>query len=273
METILITTDFSKTASNAVKYAAQLSKALDIKSVILYHSYDDENIDATLLHEGSLLALEILSETIKMYLDKKTKIELIANDLPLLMGVERICAQHKVDLVVAGSTGKGGLAKFLIGSNTINLADKCPAPLLVVPDEAEFEPIKKIVFACAMEKVKQTTPVDTISLFTRQLNSKLLVLNVALEHKRFNPDIIPEQYEIHRLLDDLNPSYHYIEEDEVVEGIMDFVEDKGAQLLISVPKSYGFFDSLFRRSVTKKLAYDTETPLLVLRERENQHEK
>ncbi|HLW49527.1 MAG TPA: universal stress protein [Sphingobacteriaceae bacterium] len=273
METILITTDFSQTASNAAKYAAKLSKSLSSKSIILYHSYDDENVDAGLLHEGSVLALEILAERIQKYLGKSTKIELIANDLPLLMGVERICEQHRVGLVVAGSTGKGGLAKFLVGSNTINLAEKCPAPLLVVPDEAEFEPIKKIVFACAMDKVKQSTPVDTIFLFTRQLNSKLLVLNVALEHKRFNPDIIPEQYEIHKLLDELNPSYHYIEEDEIVEGIMDFVEDEGAQLLISVPKSYGFFDSLFRRSVTKKLAYETETPLLVLREPENQHER
>lgn len=269
MDTILITTDFSKTASNAAKYAAQLSKSLDIKNVILYHSYDDENMDAKLLHEGSLLALEIMAETIQKYLDKATSIELIANDLPLLLGVERICDQHQVGLVVAGSTGKGGLAKFLVGSNTINLADKCPVPLLIIPDEASYARIKKIVFACALEKVKQTTPVDTITLFTRQLKSKLLVLNVALEHKRFNPDIIPEQYEIHRLLDDLNPSYHYIEDDEIVEGIMEFVEDEEAHLLIAVPKSSGFFDSLFRRSVTKKLAYDTQTPLLVLRERES----
>lgn len=271
METILITTDFSNTASNAARYAALLSKSLGVGSVILYHSYDNENMDTDLVHEGSLIALEILSDTIRKHLGRNTRVELIANDLPLLMGVERICEQHPVGLVVAGSTGKGGLAKFLLGSNTINLADKCPVPLLIVPEDADFEPIRKIVFACAMEKVIQTTPVETISLFTRQLNSKLLVLNVALEHKRFNPDIIPEQYEIHRLLDDLNPSYHYIEEDEIVEGIMDFVEDEGAQLLITVPKTYGFFDSFFRRSVTKKLAYDTDIPLLVLRERENQH--
>lgn len=268
MKALLITTDFSKTASNAARYGAMLSKSLGVEKVVLYNSYDSENMDTKLLHESSLLALEVLKHDIAALLAKNTVLEIITNELPLLNGIQRIVQEHEVGLVVAGSTGKGGFTTFLLGSNTINLADECPVPLLIVPEKAKFERVKKIVFACALEKVKASTPVDTITYFVNQLNSKLLVLNVALENKPFNPDIIPEQYQIHALLDHLHPEYHYIEDDEVVEGITEFVEDEDAQLVISVPKSYGFFDSLFRRSVTKKLAYDTEIPLLVLRERE-----
>lgn len=268
MDTLLITTDFSSTAAQAAKYAAKLSKALNLTSIILYHSYDMENVDTALIHEGSLLALEVLLSTIEKDLHTDAKVQLIANDLPLVLGVDRICEQENVALVVAGTTGKSDLAQFFLGSNTVSLAEKCPAPLLIVPEDAEFEPIERIVFACAMNKVKESTPVDEITYFTKQLGSDLLVLNVGLEHKRYHPNIIPEQQDIYNLLNHLEPVYHFIEDDEIAEGIMDFVEDKEAQILISVPKTYGFFESLFRRSITKNLASETEIPLLVLRERE-----
>lgn len=278
METMIITTDFSEDSTNAAKYAAKLSGALGITSLILYHSYDnapkdldipiDETGDTSIAHEASLLALEILMAEIKPLLSKDAKIELVANDLPLLLGIERLYAQHKVRLVVSGTTGKSRIKTILMGSNTINLAEKCPAPLLIVPEDADFKHIEKIVFACAMEKVYQSTPVEDIHYFTKKLNANLMVLNVIREDKPAKPTMIPEQYILHKLIEDLNPSYHYTEEDEVSEGIMEFTDDEGADLVIAIPKRFGFFESLFRRSVTKKLAYHTEIPLLVLKESE-----
>lgn len=268
MDTLLITTDFSGAAAHAATYAARLSKTLNLKSIVLYHSYDMENVNTSEIHEGSLMALEALYSTLKKDLHPDARVQLIANDLPLVLGVERICEQEHVSLVVAGTTGKSDLAQFFLGSNTISLAEKCPVPLLIVPHDAKFKPIARIVFACAMDKVKETTPVDEITYFTKQLGSDLLVLNVGLEHKRYHPKIIPEQRDIYNLLNHLEPVYHFIEDDEIAEGIMDFVEDHDAQMLISVPKTHGFFESLFKRSVTKNLAAETEVPLLVLRERE-----
>lgn len=278
METIVIATDFSGPSMNAAQYAAKLSGDLGIKSIILYHSYDNapkgldipvhENEDTTLAHEGSLLALEILMEKIKPLLSKGTDINIIANDLPLVLGIDRLCDQHNIRLVVAGTTGKSDLKTMLVGSNTISLAEKCPAPLLIVPREAEFERIEKIVFACAMEKVLETTPVNDIHYFTKQLEAKLLVLNVIREDKAIKPAMVPQQYLLDRLLDGLQPSYHFTEEDEIAEGIMDFADDKDANLVITIPKKFGFFESLFKRSVTKKLAYHTEIPLLILKGKE-----
>lgn len=49
---------------------------------------------------------------------------------------------------------------------------------------------------------------------------------------------------------------------------MDFAEDEDVDLVITIPKKFGFFESLFKRSVTKKLAYHTEIPLLILKGKE-----
>ncbi|WP_262250260.1 universal stress protein [Parapedobacter soli] len=279
MNTIIITTDFSEAAMNAARYGAALAKSIGILRIVLYHSYDNApaatdipvaELDTTLAHEGSLLALEIVEREIGSILggDSGITIELVANGLPLELGVEQLAEQGRAGLVVVATTGKSGLEKFLVGSNTTSLASSCPVPLLIVPKEAEFEPIDKIVFACDLKQVTRSTPVSEIGWWLEKLGAKLLVLNVALEGNRFDPDMIPEQYKMHELLDGFGPSYHYEEGDDIAEEIADFAEDEEAGLVITVPKTYGFFEGLFRRSVSKRLLAKTEVPLLLLKERE-----
>ncbi|SEL57671.1 universal stress protein [Parapedobacter koreensis] len=275
MKTIIIATDFSESATNAAQYAAYLSGPLRVDTILLYHSYDaapkateiplPESKDAALAHEHSLTALEATESQMEPFLSKQTAIEIVANDLPVVVGIQRLLDERKAGLVVTGITGKSNLEKFLMGSNTIAIADACTAPVLVVPEEVEFKPIAKAVFACDLEKVDHTMPIETLSQLVDNLAFKLLVLNIEKPETRFNPDVIPEQYKLHGLLDRFHPEYHYIEHGDVVEGIMDFAETQQADLVMTVPKRYGFFDNLFHKSVTKKLAHHSRLPLLIFK--------
>lgn len=180
METIIITTDFSEAAMNAARYAAGMSKSIGISRIVLYHSYDNApaatdipvaETDTTLAHEGSLLALEIVEREIGLVLgtDSGITIDLVANGLPLALGVEQLAEQWRSGLVVVGMTGKSGLEKFFVGSNTVSLATSCPVPLLIVPKKAEFRPIEKIVFACDLKMVTRSTPVSEIGWWLDKL--------------------------------------------------------------------------------------------------------
>ena len=278
MQTIIITTDFSESSLNAAKYGANLAKPLGVGHIVLYHSYDNAPLatevpiaetDTPLAHEGSLLALEIVEGALRQVLGDaaNVSIELVANGLPLVLGVQQLVEQHRAGLVVAGATGKSNLEQMLIGSSAVDLASDHKAPLLIVPKEACFTPIEKVVFACDLKQVSHTTPVAEIGLWLERLRAKLLVLHVALEGKRFNPDLIPEQYTMHSLLNRFHPEYHYTESDDIADEIEDFAEDHDAGLIITIPKSYGFFERLFHRSVSKRLIKASEIPLLLLRER------
>ncbi|GAA4792741.1 hypothetical protein GCM10023231_21150 [Olivibacter ginsenosidimutans] len=278
MQTIIITTDFSEPSLNAAKYAAALSGPLQIERMVLYHSYDNSPVvteipltepDTSSAHEQSLQGLEALEKEVRLSLGMNTavSIELITNDMPLLLGVEQLAEQRRASMVVVGATGKSNLEQVLVGSNTINLASESKVPLLIVPKKARFSPIDKIVFACDLKRVSRSTPVSIIGQWLKYLEAKLLVLNVALEGKRFNPDMISEQYKIHDLLDEFHPEYHYTEGDDIVDEIQDFAEDHLAGLIITIPKAYGFFEGLFHRSVSKQLIKESEIPLLLLRER------
>lgn len=274
MKTILVTTDFSKTALNAAQYAIALYAPLGATRIILYNSYDLSFVatdipvsesDSSMAHEKSVRALENLENQLGA---DKVNIELIANEFPLIVGVKQLIERWQVDLVVAGTTGKSALEKVVMGSNTISLAESCPVPLLIVPKEIRFKPIERIVFACDLKKVSRRTPISEIRFLLEGLRAKLLVLNVALEGKQFNPDIIQEQYSLHRLLDELDPEYHYKDSNDIAAEIVGFAEEHHAGLIISIPKSYGFFEGLFHRSVSKKLVGKAETPLLLLKEKE-----
>lgn len=277
MDTILVTTDFSAAALHAAKYAVGLANVLNAKQLIVYHSYDVRPVvtDVPTLEserqfavEGSMAALEELESQLRAYGSGNLEIKLVSNEIPLLSGVEKLIEDHNVGLVVAGASGKSNLEKFMIGSNALSLASNCPAPLLIVPKELAFQKIDKIVFACDLKKVSSSTPVGQIASLLESFDAKLLVLNVAAEGKQVSSDTISEQRALHRLLGEFNPTYHYTESDDVADEIAGFAETENAGLIITIPKAYGFFDKLFRRSISKRLVKETETPLLLLREKE-----
>jgi hypothetical protein len=67
-----------------------------------------------------------------------------------------------------------------------------------------------------------------------------------------------------RLLKEFSPTYHFIENESFTAGINLFSEKNHIDLIITMPKKHGFFDSLFKKSHTKKLAFHSHLPLMVM---------
>ncbi len=279
MKTIIITTDFSKTALNAARYATKMAKAIGVDHIILYHAYDNltvvtdlpmTDIAPPLVKEQSLSNLEAVQAELEQELGENSgiNIQLVTNNFPLLRGIEELAEEWHADLVVAGTTGRSNLEQVLIGSNTVNLASSLKLPFLIIPADADYKPIHKIVFACDLRKVSHSTPVAEIGQWLERLRAKLLVLNVTSEGKRTDSVTVTELHNMHSLLDGFHPEYHYTTSDDIAEEIEDFAEDHDAGLIVTIPKSYGFFERLFRRSVSKQLIKKSDIPLLLLKEKE-----
>ncbi|NGM66195.1 universal stress protein [Sphingobacterium sp. SGR-19] len=279
MKTIIITTDFSKTASNAARYATKMAEATGVNHIILYHAYDNLTVVTDLpmtdiapppVKEQSLANLETVKAELEQILggNNRISIHLVTNNVPLLRGIEEIAEEYQADLVVAGTTGRSNLEQVLIGSNTSNLASSLKLPLLIIPADANYEPIHKIVFACDLRKVSHSTPIAEISLWLERLGAKLLVLNVTSEGKHTTSETVTELHNMHSLLDGFHPEYHYTTSDDIAEEIEDFAEDHDAGLIITIPRSHDFFERLFRKSVSKQLIKKSDIPLLLLKEKE-----
>jgi nucleotide-binding universal stress UspA family protein len=276
VKTMLVLTDFSDAALNAARYAAALTHQLRTSKLILYHSYDIAWVPPTAFApvgpgftespEVSLEKIMDMKNDLEDWVAEPTNIEIRTDERTLISAVNMLTQQEHIGLAVAGITGKSNLEKMLVGSNTVRLAKECLAPLLIVPAVATFQPIKTVVFACDLKRVSASTPVLAIKAFVHGLGARLLILNIDHDEENFDPGTINELADLHRLWDDEQPEYHYINHEDISAGIMEFAGQQRAELVIMVPKEYGFFENIFHRSMTEKLAYHTHLPLLLFKE-------
>lgn len=73
-----------------------------------------------------------------------------------------------------------------------------------------------------------------------------------------------EGFAVHTLLQEFDPEYHFTKNKEYVDGVNDFADSHKVNMIISIPKRHSFFEKLFIRSSTKKLAFHSHLPLLVV---------
>ncbi|WP_316814297.1 universal stress protein [Pedobacter heparinus] len=271
---ILVLVDFSDAAVNAAKYAAAITTRFKTSRIILYHSVSvplatdiplQNPLPAVDFHQESREKLKELQRDIQQLVADDIEVIARSDERSLVSAVIILTEQLQIGLVVMGTTGKSNMEKIFMGSNAISVADACKAPLLIVPKAAVFEDIDRVLFACDLKKVMETTPTRPIKTLIHALNAKLYILNVAKNNADFNPDTIAELAALHRIWDKEQPEYHYTDHEDLVTGIMDFAAAQQIQLLVTVPKEYGFFEGLFHSSLTKKLAYHTHLPLLLFK--------
>ncbi|WP_316751822.1 universal stress protein [Pedobacter gandavensis] len=273
---MLVLTDFSEAADNAARYAAQLSRQLKTREIVLYHSFESILMPATTgfapvgpgfteSAAGSLEKITKLKENLAEIVLPDTQISTRNDDRTLVPAVDMLVEQLRTGMVVVGMTGKSKLEQVFIGSHTLDLAKNCPAPLLAVPSGAVFQKIEKVVFACDLKNVLELTPLLAIKTFVNALGASLLILNIEHRTGDFDPDELVQLSALHEVWDDQDPEYHFINHEHVAEGIVAFATEKAAQLVITIPRVYGFFEGFFHQRITNQLASRIHVPLMLFR--------
>lgn len=272
MQSILVLTDFSDTAFHAAEYACMLSCQFKSKRVILFNAYQTipavanepmVNAGRDNLHRESLNSMEIWQESLNQFVNPGTSVSFLVDEVDLVTGVNAICAEEKIDMVVMGITGKSNLERLLIGSNAIRAMESVRYPLLIVPKAAKTTSPEKIILATDLKAVEDKINTSLLDKLFASLPAKLLVLNVA--HKEgYHPELRNEISGLHKLLDFYNPEFHYITHSDTVEGINIFAAENQADLIITTHYQQSGLPALFHKSVSKKLAWHSQIPLLVV---------
>ncbi len=275
MKNILVPTDFSATAQNAARYALLLAEQLGSPKIILYHAYQAPLMLDPMVPAVSLLDEEQLKKSSQESLDKH-KLTLLAfcpkccvvdtySEYALLNnGLDDACAETGSGWIVMGITGGGMLEEKLIGSNTVDVAKHSKVPVIIVPHKAGFAAIKKIMLLSDFDKVDQTIPVTVVRKIVEQTKATLLVFNQEEESDDVPSKIVGESYAVHTLLQDLNPEFHFSHNENYIEAVNSCALENMVDLIITIPKKHGFFESLFTTSHTTQLAFHTHVPLMVV---------
>jgi len=275
MKTIIVPTDFSPIATNAMNFAADMATNINA-SLLLLHVYQVPvsmtdvpvvMVSAEELKKSSESKLQELKDDLTHITSGKIKIYSEARLGDVSDELEDACKHIQPFAVIMGTRGTTGVERILFGSTTLTAIRHLTWPVIVVPPGKEYgKGIKKIGFACDFDKVVESTPIQFIKNMIKEFGAELHVLNVDHEGKHFKPGTPEESLMLHTLLHDLNPNYHFIDNIDIEDGINEFVEKNNIDLLITIPKKHKLLDSLFKHSSTKQLVTQSHVPVMCVHE-------
>lgn len=275
MKTIILPTDFSPVATNAMNYAVDMAIELNA-SLLLFHVYQvpvsynnntDEVaplpvIDISELEKINNERLASLKEELEHITSGKIKIVTQVKMGVLVNELEALCESVEPFAVVMGNKGAGLIERLLVGSSALSTIKHLNWPVLIVPPGATFKGLKKIGYACDFKKLSDTVPVEVLKGWSQTFGAELEVLNVGY-NKDSSGNKTKEQEDILRLiLGELNPKFFFINSPDVEKGIHEFAESNNIDLLIVVPKKHNLLESLFQKSHSKDLVFHSRIPIL-----------
>ena len=277
MQTILVPVDFSTTAYNAAVYALELGKQLQVQKVILYHSYELPVVSDGGLAVPLLVGVDDIQKTSSEALENllnnlKEKVEYVPFEIETyhtynstVNGIKEAVQEKQANLIVMGITGGNAIEQALIGSNTIEVSKEVTIPLIIVPANATFKPIRNTVLACSMNNIYDNMPIEHILNFITNAKSNFQVLHVETNGKM--SDYSGTNFEsmaLHTLFAEHVPKYHFVHNTNFIEGVNDFADKNSTDMVIVIPQKHGLFESLFTKSHTKQLAFHSHVPIMVV---------
>jgi nucleotide-binding universal stress UspA family protein len=129
--TIVVGVDASEDARRAVAWVASVSASLDAR-VVAVHAVgllEHQRGDPAATH----LAPQLASWTaaLEQLAPERVERRLLQGD-PVAT-IVRVADAEPADLVVVGTRGAGARSGVLLGSTSLQLAERCPCPLVIVP--------------------------------------------------------------------------------------------------------------------------------------------
>jgi len=285
MKTLLISTDFSKTATHAAEYGYNLAKQIkaDVilcNAVIVPAEIPQAGVVMWPMEEYNVLMEDSDSElkSLKAQLESKSRVDSfnppvkIINETGMFTDIiNAIVRDHQADMIIMGTHATSGAAHFLFGDHSRKMIDQTSKPLLLVPPQAQIAPVKKIAFATDFKQPeKDLESIYNLVPLARLLNAEILITHVSNE--KYQPDDF--QKWLNQFLSDLSNKadyphiYYRIIKDSNTETGLDWLCGHGnIDMLVMVHRKHGFFDSIWNGSHTKKMADQISIPLLVLSEK------
>jgi len=268
MKKILVPTDFSENANQALNYAIQFANQIG-GTVCVLHTY-----------QASAGAGQFISVDTVIQEDREKELyDLISKVKPLLAAnasiesyvkkggaVETIClAAQKlnIDIIIMGTTGASGMKKIFMGSTASHVIKNTTLPVLAIPNDFHNFQISNITLALDNNKVESADVlrplIDLIKTFGTTLNLLIVVEDASADMD------IDDQLQEHIKAFGVSYTYFKLNAASIGQGIQEFITRKNSDMLCVLHHTHGWFQDIFHASIAQQMAFDSKVPLFVLR--------
>jgi len=273
MKKILVPTDFSTQAENALKVAAQLARKHHCE-IYLLHILEIplHKVDALTSYNNLPEAVYFMKLAHKQFEELKAKDylkNLIVHEKvefqEIFKGVFHVCKKESIDLIVMGSNGENGLMEMLIGSNTEKVVRTSETPVMVVKKEHPVFKPKHFVFASDFnEETKK--PFEKALEFATIFGAKMHLLMVNTPNNFITTEDAQSRMKAFiTSFDFINYSLNVHNEVTIEKGIMQFAQSIKADLIGMSTHGRQGISHFFNGSVSEDLVNHAKRPVMTFK--------
>lgn len=276
MMRIVLPTDFSENAFNAIAYAAKL---LEDTTCVFYllHAYTPPmyRVDYTLGSPGELGLPDDYKYNAEAELEKTRKRIKAKFDFPkheyvvhaafntLEDEINTMVNNENMDLVIMGTQGATGAKEILFGSHTVHVINKAIVPVLAVPSSTKSIPLRNILFPTDYEVDLSKRDLECLLELSKLGESTVHIMHVS------TPQGLTAQQKrnksnLEKLMQGQPCQFHDLPDQELVEAINAFQQEVPVDLLAMVKNKHSFLERLFVEPVIRNIGLHCKVPFLVL---------
>ena len=276
MRKILVPTDFSDNAMNAIQYALELFK-YERSDFFIMHAYQDEiYADTSLLSQETL---EKVTQTIREKSQKQLentlknikkispnarhKYKIISANSMLMDEADKIVDEENIDIIVMGTRGETDDRKLTFGSHTLQVLKYVQCPVLAIPANYKYTQPKHILF-----------PTDYMIPYKRR--ELKLLCEMASPYRAVidmlyisKSDKLSLRQEDNRIFINENLcknsiNFKTVYNKNITNAIYTYIKENKTDMLVMVNTRHSFLESILFKSTIDKISLHLDIPFLAL---------
>jgi nucleotide-binding universal stress UspA family protein len=265
-KTILVPTDFSERANNALDQAVHLAGKINAK-IIIYHSYHRPLAEES--HVFTLTDLEKkIDKNFKNLLESIPGLKKIPYEFQKELGVSvdnivKMANNNGIDLLLMATKGAKGFDEIW-GTKTAKIVKMIETPVVVIPDGTSLKDLKKVALACDYSLPTDADTIAFLADMAQQLQLNLDVVTLNREEKTMTTKELQNREALVKQLGTIETSFSFTQHPHIDKGIMDYCKDNQISALVILSKNYSYIEQLFHESLTDKMIFNSHIPLIVL---------
>ncbi|ANH80827.1 hypothetical protein A8C56_07395 [Niabella ginsenosidivorans] len=264
MKTIIAATNFSEVSNHAVDFAADVAKAVKARLIIfnvvnIVPAMSDAQLplDAcgATIEETDKLLSELLLKT-KKRVNNEIEIEAVYKVGSVIRELDALCDREAPFAVFIASQFVTVLERLVLGTYSVTIAKYSSFPVIVIPPLATMNGFKKVGLAVDLtgsDSLQWPFLRSWLKPFHPQTDIVYVSSGSAGSAKE-----VPMTVEIQEQLDNFNLKYHFLANDNIVDGIKEYIIKNAPDLLIMFVQKHG----IFHKSITKAFIKEPPVPVM-----------
>lgn len=267
IQTILFPTDFSDRSKKALQQAICFVKGSSME-LIIYHVYHRPSVDddkTASLEEKEKSVEKAFNNLKRVYPELADVNHTFRKELGISTdNIIAMAGKANADMIIMATKGAKGFGE-LWGSKTEKIVENVKIPVLVIPDNTSLEDIDRIGLAYDYRITISTDILANIVATAERLKANVDIISINLDERSLSEEKANVRLDLKKQLESIPHTFSYTHHTNVEEGIMQYCHNNGIDMICILPKSYNFIEELFHESLTKKMIFHSDIPLLVIK--------